>query len=148
MTQMENITNAIKDRLILVLPPEYKELAYVEDVEENNWNQIINGFGVRALEANEVSGVNKVYTLSQTFEVILTGRYLHSQEDDVRLRDISYQLRAFLLDIYRDLINNKAGLPLVVMNVSTLLIQPPEIDFESKNVIQRMEFLVLYRISL
>ena len=76
MTQMLDIKNSIVTRLQAVLPAEYKALGYIEDVEQNNWEQITLAYGVRALAASEVAGVNKEYTLNQSYEVILTERYL------------------------------------------------------------------------
>lgn len=146
--QIEDIKDAIVARLEVILPSGYQALAYQEDVFQNNWNQVPLGYGVRALEAAEVSGVNKVYTLSQTYEVILTERYLQSQVGDEKLREKSYDLREQGLVVYKDMVNNKAGLPGSVMNVSNLFIAEPEIDVESKVVVQRIEFIILHRISL
>lgn len=146
--QMELIKNGINSRLAIILPAPFKELPYQEDILENNWNQVEMGYGTRALEATETSGVNKVYTLSQVFECALTTRYLQSQVNDVKLREVTYKLREYVLDAYRDFIKEKAGAPGNVMNVSNLFVGAPEFDVESKVIIQRFEFIVLHRISL
>ena len=147
MTVMEDLKNSINTRLAALFPT-FQELDYVEEVENNNWNQIEKGYGTRALTANEIDGVNKRYTVNQVYEVILTERYLHSSTDETHLQSTSFDLRSKCLDIYKDMINTKAGLPSEVMNVHTVLIDEPEVETESKVIIQRMEFSIIYRITL
>ena len=148
MTQITDIKNSIITRLIAVLPSDYKALAYIEEIEKNNNTQIKRAYGVQALEAEEVSGVNKVYTIDQTFEVIITDNYNHSQVNDNDYQNKTYDIREQCLAIYKDIVNTHAGLPGTVLNVSSLFIDIPEQDDESKSVIQRINFLIRYRVSL
>lgn len=146
--EMEDIYNSILARMGTVLDADYQLLDYVELIEKNSWNQVPKGYGVRAKIANEVDGVNKSYTLEQTFESIISDRYVHSSTNDIELRTTSFNLRNVALDIYKDLIKTKAGLPGTVVNIRTLSIAEPEVDEEAKVIVQRFEYSVFYRISL
>lgn len=145
---MEDIKDSIEAELVGILPADYQKLAYLEDVEKNNWKQIDQGYGVRGKALNETAGVTKTYTMLQVFEVVLTKRYNQSLKNEDELQQTSFDLRGLCFDIYKKMVNDHAGLPGTVMNVSGLFIAEPEPDDEAKVITQRMEFNILYRISL
>lgn len=148
MTEVTDIKNSMKARIASVLGASFKELAYVENVDKNNWTQVQNGYGILPLEANEVPGVTKEITLDHNFEIVLTGQYNDSSINDVKIREKISGLKDLCLQIYKDLVNNQAGYPLKVMNVSNLFIEDAENNEESKVVYQRMQVIIKYRVSL
>ena len=145
---IRDITNAIKGQISTTLPATYGEIAYVEAVEKNNFRQSKDKYGVRALAAGETPGVTKEVTIAQDFEIVLTTGYRESRTNDSKQVEDSLDLRAEVLDIYKTLVNNRAGLPLVVLNVSDLILSEPEYLEDDKVVVIRANMNILYRYSL
>lgn len=148
MNNIVTITAGIKTRTAAVLGVEYGELPYVVDVTKNNYKSNTKRYGVRALTATEVSSVTKFVTQLQSFEIILTDSYYQSKLDDSNAVQTAHSLQDSILDIYKDLINTKAGEPGFVMNVTNLIINEPEYIEESKVVLIRAQVAVLHRVSL
>ena len=148
ITDIADITTAIKGQIITELGVSYKELAYVEDVAKNSFRTSNNRYGVRALVAGQLPGVTKFVTLNQEFEIILTKGYIQSSIDDTSQVTGSLDLRAELLSIYKRLINTKAGLPGTVLNITDLILSSPEYLEDDKVVIQRATMNIQYRYSL
>lgn len=145
---IRDITNAMNAEILAELGSSYKTLAYLEDIDKNNFLSNHNRFGTRALGATQIPGVTKYVTLTQTFEVVLTKGYNENSIDDEAQRDAALDNRANLLDIYKRLVNNHAGLPLVVVNIFGLDLADPEYIEGSKVAIQRARMDVTYRFSL
>jgi len=148
MTVITDIVDAILAEVQAELGATYKELPYLENVEQNNFRGNNDRFGVRPLGALQLPGVTKFVTLSQTFEIVLSKGYIESSLDDDNKVVKSLDNRALMLDIYKRLVNNRAGLPLVVLNLTDLALAEPEFIDESNVVIQRATMTILYRFSL
>lgn len=126
----------------------YKKLAYVNDVEKNNYNSNSNRFGVRALAGGEVPGVTKNVHLTQTFEIVLSKVYRESSLDDTEQSEKALDNFNNVLSIYKDLVNTKCGVPLTVLQVTNLQLSEPEYIVDSKVAIQRATMDITYRFSL
>jgi hypothetical protein len=126
----------------------YKKLAYLNDVEKNNYNSNSNRYGVRALSANQVPGVTKYPTITQSFEVVLTKAYRESSLDDTEQLEKALDNFNDMLSIYRELVNSKCGVPNIVLNVNNISIAEPEYIVDSKVAVQRATIEITYRFSL
>ena len=145
---MRDITNALKSEVSTVLGADYRELAYLEDVAKNSFRSSNDRYGVRALGGLQIPGVTKNVTLTQQFEIVLTKGYTESNIDDEPQVTKSYDNRENLLDIYKELVNNRGGLPGTILNIFDLAISEPEFLEDDKVAIQRATFNVTYRYSL
>lgn len=148
ITDIADITTAIKVKVAAELPVGYKELAFLEDIAKNSFRTSNNRYGVRALEASQLPGVTKNITLNQEFEVVLTKGYIQSSIDDTSQVAASLDLRAECLSIYKSLVNTKAGLPGTVLNITDFILQEPQYLDDDKVVIQRASMNIQYRYSL
>lgn len=130
------------------LGPTYKRMAYVNDVEKNNYNTDSNRYGVRALAGGDDPGVTNFVTIRQTFEVVLSKAYRQSSLDDLEQFEMSLDNFNNMLSIYKELVNFKAGVPLKVLNITNIQMSEPEYLVQSKVAIQRATMDVIYRFSL
>lgn len=130
------------------LGPDYKLLPYLQDVTKNNYNTNSNRFGARALAGGEVPGVTKNVHLTQTFEVVLTKAYKESALADTEQSEKALDNFNNLLSIYKDMVNTKCGVPLIVLNVFNLQMAEPEYLPDSKVAVQRATVDITYRFSL
>lgn len=147
-TKMTDIKDAMLTEVAAELGASWKQLAYVEDIAKNSFRTSSERYGVRALAASEVPGVTKFMTFSQSFEVVLTKGYVESSIDDSEQVTKSYEIRALILDIFKRMVNNKAGDASSVMQVSDLAIDEPEYLVDDKVVIQRATMNITYRLTL
>ena len=148
MSSVSSIKTSIKTALVTYLGNTYKELSFTEDVSQNNWNQIDKGYAVRDVSGSEISGVNRAYTMNLVCEIILSGRYYDTSIDDTRLVSLKDDLVGKVLDIYKIMINTKAGSPTIVMNITGANIPEVENDTDAKILVQKIQFNVIYRIQL
>lgn len=145
---MRDIRDAVTGVVSSQLGVNYRELPYLEDISKNNFRGNNDRYGVRALSGIEVPGVTKTVHITQTFEVVLTKGYYESNLDDSEQREKAYDNRENLLDIYRLLVNTRAGLPGTVLNVTNLILAEPEFLVDEKVVVQRATMDITYRFSL
>jgi cobalamin-dependent methionine synthase I len=145
---IRDIKEAMETEIQTELGVSYKSLAYVEDVTKNSFRTSSERFGVRALEASQVPGVTKYFTMTQAFEVVLLKGYIESALDDSEQVTKAFDNRENLLAIYKRLVNNKCGIPSAVMNVFNLTISEPEYLVEDKVAVQRATMDITYRINL
>jgi hypothetical protein len=145
---MRDIQEALSLEIETELGSTYKPLAYIENVEKNSFRTSNNRYGVRALLSNQVPGVTKNVTFIQRYQVVLTKGYVESNLDDDKQVQASFDLRELVLDIYKRVVNNRAGLPGTVLNIFNLTIEEPAYLQDDKVVIIRAEFDVTYRFSL
>lgn len=145
---IRDIKEGIEGVIQNYLGVDYKKLAYVQDVVKNNYNTNSNRYGVRALAGGEVPGVTKNIHLTQTFEVVLSKLYRESKLDDVEQSENALDNFNNLLSIYKDMVNTKCGVPLIVLNVTNLQMSEPEYLTDSKVAVQRATIDITYRFSL
>jgi hypothetical protein len=145
---MRNIRDALVSEIQAELGVNYKELAYLEDVTKNSFRTSSERFGVRPLASSEVSGVTKMPQFIQSFEIVISKQYTESNLDDSEQVEKSLDNRELVLLLYKRLVNNKGGLPLVILNIFDLNIAEPEYLEEDKVAIQRATMNIQYRINL
>lgn len=145
---VRTIKDSIEVQIQTTLGSEYRELAYVEDVEKNNYLGNSERYGVRALSAFEVPGVTRNVHITQSFEVVLTKAYLDSSLGDSEQVEKSLDNYKNMLCIYKELVNSKAGVPGEVLNITNLVMADPEYLVDSKVAVQRATMDITYRFSL
>ena len=147
-TVVTDLRNAMVSEVAAEVGAGWSELAYVNDPQKNNFRQSKQGYGVRALSAIQLPGVTKHVTFEQTFEVVLTKRYIQQAVGDGRARDEALSLQDEMLCIHKRLVNNKAGLPAQVMNVDALTMEDIEFLDDDKVAVLVAQVVIQYRISL
>jgi hypothetical protein len=145
---MRDVRDAMVVEITAELGVDYSALPYLEDIEKNNFRSNNNRYGVRALGALEVPGVTKNVHITQTFEVVLTKGYYESNLDDTEQIEKAYDNQENILDIYKRLVNTRAGIPGTVLNISNLSVSEPEFLVEEKVAIQRATMDITFRFSL
>jgi len=147
-TLVTDLLASIKSTVGTTLGVEYSEIPYVTDVSKNNFNSNHNRYGVQSLASNETDSVTKFVTMLQSFEVVLTKAYVDDGISDSDKQSKTVDAQDLVYDIYRDLVNTKAGLPAIVINITDLEMSNPEYLDEEKVVVIRASFNVLYRFTL
>lgn len=145
---VRTIREGIEGVILSYLGASYKKLAYLDDVEKNNYNSNSDRYGVRALAGGEVPGVTKNVHITQTFEIVLSKAYRESSLSDSEQFEKALDNFNNILSIYKELVNAKAGVPLTILNITNLQLSEPEYIVESKVAIQRATMDITYRFSL
>lgn len=145
---VRTIADGIETVIQSVLGVNYKKLAYIQDVEKNNYNTNSNRYGVRPLAGGEVPGVTKNVHLTQAFEIVLSKAYRESSLNDTEQSEKTLDNFNNILSIYKELVNTKCSVPLTVLHITNLQMSEPEFLVDSKVAIQRATIEVTYRFSL
>lgn len=143
-----DVNNAIKTCIQTVMGTEYKEMAYNFDITPNTFKNLKTQYAVQAGEVEEISGVTKYLTFSQTFRVVLASDGSDSGLTDAGSVAASFELRQKMFELYVHLINTKAGLPSRVMNVTSLNMDTPEYLDDEKVTVLRGSFNIIFRLTL
>jgi len=144
---VEQINDALESVIAAELGSDYKELAWKLLLDKNNFRGSTKRYGVRPLGGVSVGGVLKSYTIDQPFEVILTHDFVN-QGGDTDQQEKSFLLFDKMDSILKKIIQTKAGIPAVVVNIEGFTLRDPEF-FELEHVaVQRMPVTVKYRGSL
>lgn len=146
-TVVSDIVTGINTQIALELP-NWRPVAYLEDIEKNSFRTQTDRYGVRALGAIEEVTVVKRLTFDHTFEVVLTKGYAQSNIDDSEQVQAGLDLRAIMLDLYVRLTDTKAGTPGSVLNVKNLSMSAVEYLDESKVAVLRSTLDITYRLNL
>lgn len=147
-TIVRDIRDSLENILATELGSDYKKLAYVFEIEKNNWKQGANGYGVKPGFKQELPGVTKYATYNQTFEIIITKRYQSQSISDSKTMEDFLDMDEQIMAIYREILNTQAGLPGVVLNATNLTTDVPEILEEDNVVVIRATVDCLYRLTL
>lgn len=145
-------TNPIRDILEAtvvctqnILGDQWKQIPYLEDLEKNNKLCKDRVFGIRPLEANELSGTNKFVTMAQTFELVLVRYKQTLVGSDSETRQLIYDSQGDAFCVYKHLASTGVGTSILV---NDLTIAEPEFLDEGKLVVQRATFVIQYRCQL
>jgi hypothetical protein len=144
---VEQIISGVKTVAADQLGATYQEIPFVFEVEKNNVRTARLGYGVRPLEANFTTSVNKTYALDHRFELVLSDTIARTDSNVQHLAAINTMYDK-ADEIFKDLVQTKVGLPTLVLNVFDPSLSEPELLDENKIVILRMQFTVKYRSSL
>lgn len=147
-TTIGDIVASLESEIATTLGSSYKKLEYLIDVQKNNFRTSSDRYGVRALEASEIPGVTKYTTFTQSFEVVTTKSYYESALDDSEQVQAGLDLRANMLDMYKDITNAKGGLPAVILNITDLVMAEVEYLTEDKVAVLRSTMNISYRLNL
>ena len=147
-TIVNDLLASITTSVGTTLGSEYAELPYKTDVSKNNFNTNNNRYGVLANASLQVDSVTRFVTMSQAYEVVLTKAYADDGISDDDKQAQTSDAQDLVYDIYKSLVNTKAGIPSVVINITDLSIEVPEYLTEEKVVVIRASFNVLYRFTL
>lgn len=148
MSIITDIKAGITGLTATYLGAEFKALEYVEDIAANNFRQISKGYAVRDIDGVETEGVNRSVTMNHNFEIAISDQYVQTSVNDSKLVLVKNDLLSKGLDLYKIMINEKAGAPSVVMNVLGLQLPEYELDDEAKVIVQRIRFNIIYRFGL
>ena len=141
ITEMESI-------IVATVSAEWNKLPFVHDLAKNSKRTTRFAYGVRPLAANTAEGgIVRAYTLDHFFEVILTDTITNRGSDDPITTSLGI-LYDVADDIFKELVNSKVNLPLVVLSVSEPSMQQPEIIESAKIVALRLQLKVKYRGNL
>lgn len=145
---VRTIRNGLESEISAEAGVNYKKLDYLEDVSKNSLRTSSLRYGVRALDSEQLPGVTKYMTFQQSFEIVLSKSYRESVLGDSPLFEASLDNDELMMRIYKRLINNKAGVPASVLNVTDLTLAQPEVLADEKVVVTRATVNILYRLTL
>lgn len=148
--EVSTIKAALKTRTAAVLGSGWSELPHAIDITKNNFKANAQGYGVVAgsLVQEEAFGVLRSYSVSQTFTIKLTDSFNTKPADDSDRQATMDSLMDNALDIFKDLVNTRAGSPALVIHVIDLEVDEPEI-LEGANVAAlTLNFTIRYRKGL
>lgn len=145
---VNDILTGIKSTTASVLGSGYSELPYGLDVAKNNFNNNHNRYSVVPGASTETASVTKFVTMSQNFEIVLSKAYIDDGISDSDKQQAAIDAQDLVFDIYKSLVNTKAGVPSRVINITDLNINLPEFIDDQKVVIVRASFNVLNRFTL
>lgn len=146
-TIVGDIIDSMKSIIATELGATYQELKYVYNVEKNNLRSMEKAYGVRPVDAATAESVTKAFTLDHSFEIILTDSVART-DTDVQRTDAIKVMYDKGDEIFKDFINTKIALPLVVLDVRAPSISEPEFVDDNKMVILRFQTVVKYRSNL
>ena len=141
---VSDIITQAKARMASLLGATYSELSYVYELTKNNQRQLKLGYGMRPLSATAAEGVTNFYTMSHSFEVILTDVFAKDTDDSEKITkfDTMYENADM---IFKDLLGAKINLPLVVLTVNGQELLEPEVFRDDNFLALRMQINVIYR---
>ena len=148
---MSNIVEQINDSITSLVATElgvnYSPLAYIYNIIKNTANGTNKAYGVKPGVIAPSISITKFYTAEQEFVLTLTDQF-NDRDGDEGTRASVFELYSKIDDILKVLVNTKAGLPSIVLNIPSFAIAEIEIDEEEKIIILNATFSVKYRQSL
>jgi hypothetical protein len=145
-TIVKTIYNTLKTNVSTVLGSDWTELRYLFNIEANDRTTAKKGFGVIPLEAFNDPSVTKAYTLSQTYEIILTRTNVREIDDTDKIDALLDDLYNEASEIFKTVLETNIGLPANVLRVSTPSISAPE--FLENYIVLRLQVNVRWREQL
>ena len=143
-----DLTSGIESTMATTLGAAYSKLPYVNDITKNNFNANNNRYGVLVGSSSQSDTVTKHVTMSQSFTMVITKAYIDDGVSDTDSQSKQQEIQDLVLDVFKDLYNTKAGVPLIFLNITDLSVGEPEIVNESEFLAIRASFNILYRFSL
>lgn len=141
------VRQGINNRCAAVLSG-WSSLVFLHDVARNAQSKANNRYGVLARGATQTPGATCAYTMSHEYEVILTKVWVSTVDGDSALTTAQEALFQEAHKIYKDVSDTKCGVPASVLVVRDALLTSPEILEDQKIIVQRLQFTVLYRVSV
>lgn len=123
----------------------WNRLAYIYEVDKNDFRSNFRGYGVRSLGAIEQDLIARQIDVLHSFEVLLVKDIVERSSDELVQDDIK-ELQDRSEEIYKKLLYTQIGGK--ARQVNNLELAEPEINIENNIVVQRFTFDVRYRIKL
>ena len=125
----------------------YSELKFKHEIEDNTFKGSNNKYGVIAQDITGTSGATRFVTVNQIFDINLTNSYITTVNGDSSKDNSRMILQDMSLDLYREILNTKAGSPSIVMNILDLSSEISELE-EDKVIVNKLSFTIVYRKAL
>lgn len=145
-----NLKVGLKTCLAASVGPDYTELAYLENLEDNSFTQGHDKrYGIRPGSAPEnVEASNFGYiTYTQTFEFVLTKGFGQDGVSDDAAYDAWLDLHEKALQFNNKTVLNKAGRADIVVNVLNFSLDAPEF-LEDKVAVLTGSIDIIYRVLI
>lgn len=143
------IRNALANCLSSEAGAEYKELKYLQDLEQNSFTAGHDKrFGVRpgAAPRNDDASVNRSLTYTQSFQFVLTKGHGVTGVSDTEKYEAYLDLHEIALRFNNKVLRTKAGLPSRVLNAINFEIQEPAF-LDDKVVVLIGNIDIIYRLA-
>ena len=145
---VNDILEAMKDRLVEVLPTDWKELEYVKDLKKNNKLNRDKGYGIQLGSASPGEApVFGAYTQTLNFEVVLTRGAIPGKGDR-QIELLEQDLYTWFDRIIRDFKKNKLYQPSLIVRIVDPSAEKPEYLEDVEMVALRYTFPIMYRNNL
>ena len=146
MSEVNTLTSNITTQVGTFLGASYSELKHKYEVEKNFVKGSSKKYGVVPRDINEVAGSVCFIHVEQQFEVIITDTYKTITTGDSPKDNAVRALSDLGLDLYVDIVNNKASSANIVININDFNSTIEELD-EDKLILNRITFTIQYRKS-
>lgn len=147
-SEISTIKSGIETRIETTLS-DFSELNHGLTIEKNTKNSLNNKYVVipDVIQTNFTNGTLGWITVNQTFIVKLTKEFKTNQINDSSKQNIAIELmQKHCFDLYKDLVNTRAGASSIIINIDDMNIETPE--FIDNAAVLTMDFVVTYRKQL
>lgn len=143
---VSQIVTALESGIVAELGATWTRLDHVHDIQKNSLRSANNRYGVRPLgySSQIEDTILRYLTVGHDFEIVLTRNYVN-RNGDSNLQTQINQLFDDTEDLAVRFFVNKLGLPAIVISVSAVNVEEPEILEEDDTVAVRAIFTVKYR---
>lgn len=145
-TLVSTINTHLLTQIALALPT-YTEINILYNIDSNAKDKLNNRYGSKPLASSEVDGVLGKYTMDHLFEITLTNSYKSSKLlSDSNKASVIITLQDAVHDVYQQF--KRSSPSGVIVEITDLAMDIPEIDTDNKIIIQTMNVIVKYRNDL
>lgn len=142
----EIITEAKKE--IASTLPNFSQLSYEHNIEENNERELCKGYGFIPQNADfkEGSGLGFV-TMEHTFQLIVSDTFMN-KDDDTSLTNSIFGLYNAVGKVIKDFQKSSLALPTStyrVLLINGTNIEEPEVNQQNKSVTLRANMIITYK---
>lgn len=139
---VSSILTSLTTQIGTTLGGDWSELDHVYNLEDNNFRNAQNRFGVGAGSGSNVAGTNKAITLDFDFFVVLTKNYVNRSSDLAERSALSAIYDEFE-NINDDVFQKKLNNPSVLV-VQGIEYSAPEV-INKGTIAVRVDFTIKYR---
>ena len=121
---ISSILTSLENQVSATLGAEWSELKYVYNLEDNNFRDGSNSYGVGALSGSNVSGTNKALTVDMGFFITLTKNFVNRSNDSKErevLSDIYDKFEDININVFQKKLSNSS-----VLVVQDITYEEPE----------------------
>lgn len=140
------IRDAIDDEILKVLP-DFKPLAYLLDIEKNDFRRNKKRYGTLINESEQTNEIVGRQVIDQDYTITLTDGYVNKNGNDKAARAKIGELREKINLVYKRLVATKAGLVDSVILVTDLETDVPQVNDEDNVIAMNMTFTVKVKLN-